>query len=131
MLAYLLPLIPLWAIPFSLMGWVMMGRSGSGETPRQMRQALNQLPPKLAKHRAKLTLHVDVCDTIRQLPLPVPVMHGKRDRLLSHRTISRFLDLRPDAQIVLVDGYHMILETHPKPIAKAIEDFVSILPSTR
>ncbi|WP_414471462.1 alpha/beta fold hydrolase [Microvirga sp. M2] len=127
----LLPLIPLRAIPYDLLGWLMMGNKGSSDVPRRMRAALKQLPSRLAKHRVTLALDGDVSKIISRLPQPILIIHGTKDRLLPRGHISRFLSLRPDAQVVLLDGYHMILETHPGPVARAIEAFVECLSAPR
>ncbi|WP_262027198.1 alpha/beta fold hydrolase [Microvirga sp. Mcv34] len=125
----LLDLIPLRAIPFGLVTWLMMGGSKDGDVARQMRQCLNLLPDRLVKHRAKLALQIDVRETIKRLRQPVLVIHGKRDRLLPHWYAGRFRDLRPDANVVLIDGYHMILETNPDQVAEALGIFADNLPS--
>ena len=92
------------------------------------RAALRLLPEQAAKRRAKLALEVDVRETIRRLPQPVLVVHGKRDWLLSRNQVRRFLNLRPDAKVAVIDGSHMILETHPQQVAQALESFIDGLP---
>lgn len=124
----LLDYVPLQAIPFGLVGWVMMGRSGANDVPHRMRQALRHLPERIAKHRAKLALAIDVRETIERLRQPVLVVHGTRDRLLPRGYIQRFRDLRLDARVVMIDGYHMILETHPEQVADALGTFIDDLP---
>ncbi|EIM28492.1 alpha/beta fold hydrolase [Microvirga lotononidis] len=124
---HLLPFIPLRAIPFAPISWLLMGQTGSEDIRREMHKALKLLTPKIAKHRAKLALDVDVRQIITGLPQAILVIHGTRDRLLPYRYVRQFQELRPDAQIVPIDGYHMILETHPKPIAKALEVFMESL----
>jgi pimeloyl-ACP methyl ester carboxylesterase len=124
----LLDHIPLRAIPFGLIGWVMMGRSATDGVPLQMRQSLRLLPERLAKHRARLALEIDVRETIKRLRQPVLVVHGKKDRLLPHGYARHFRDLRPDARVAMIDGYHMILETNPEQAAEALGSFVENLP---
>ncbi|WP_243368082.1 alpha/beta fold hydrolase [Microvirga solisilvae] len=125
---YLLPFIPFRAIPYDLVGWIMMGSKGKSDIPRRMRMALKQLPSKVAKHRAKLPLEVDVSRTVSRLPQPILVIHGRKDRLITQAHVFRFLKLRPDAHVAWIDGHHMILETHPEPIARSIEAFIEALP---
>ncbi|WP_114947118.1 alpha/beta fold hydrolase [Microvirga calopogonii] len=125
--ATLLDYVPLRAIPFGLVSWVMMGRSRNGDVTRQMRQCLSLLPDRLVKHRARLALQIDVRETIKRLRQPVLVVHGKRDRLLPLWYVERFRDLRPDAHVVTIDGYHMILETNPEQVAEALGTFADCL----
>ena len=127
--ARLLDYVPLRAVPFGLIAWALMGGGGAGDVSGQLRTALRLLPEQAAKRRAKLALGVDVRETIRRLPQPVLVVHGKRDRLLPGDQVSGFLNLRPDAQVAVIVGYHMILETHPEQVAWALAMFIDSLPS--
>jgi len=125
----LLPFIPLRAIPFALIGFAIMGRRGSGDIPRRTQAALKRLPARLIKHRAKLTLEVDVSETISRLSQPILVIHGRNDRFVPQGHVRHFLRLRPDTQVVMIDGAHMILETHPAQVAEAIEAFIERISS--
>lgn len=123
----LLDYIPLRAIPFALIRWVMIGPSGADDVSRQMRQTLRLLPERLIKHRAKLALEIDVGETIERLRQPVLVVHGTKDRLLPYWYIRRFWKLRPNARVAMIDGSHMILETNPKQVAEALSTFIDDL----
>jgi len=123
----LLDHVPFRAIPFALISWAMIGWRGAGDVPRQMREILKLLPERLVKHRARLALGIDVRETIKRLPQPVLVVHGRNDRLLPRWHVRRFWDLRPDARVAMIDGSHMILETAPEQVAEALETFIDNL----
>jgi pimeloyl-[acyl-carrier protein] methyl ester esterase len=129
MLARLLDPLPLRAIPMGLLTWILMGSAGAGDLARQMRVALALMPERVVKRRARLALAIDVRETVRRLLQPILIVHGRQDRLVPFRIVRRFRKLRPDAQVVAVHGPHMILETHPEPVARALAAFIDLLGS--
>lgn len=124
---HLLPFIPFRATPFWLIRWMLLGSDGPEDISDRMRMAMKLLPEKVAKRRVRLTLEIDVREIISHLPQPVLVVHGTKDRLVPYRYARQFLKARPNAQELSIDGSHMILETHPKEVAKAIETFIDSL----
>jgi len=106
----------------------MIGPNGAEDIADRMRETLRLMPEALVKHRVRLALEIDVRQTIRRLPPPLLIVHGKKDRLLPPWFVRRFLALRSDARVAMIDGSHMILETNPEQVAEALTAFIQDIP---
>jgi pimeloyl-ACP methyl ester carboxylesterase len=59
--------------------------------------------------------------------LPILLVRGARSPVVSDADAGRFVEHRPDAQVVLVDGAsHSVQSSHPLELAKLIREFVGI-----
>ena len=94
-----------------------------GDVRRLLHAAIAAVPDPVMTARAMAALSCDVRAELAAVECPVLSMEAKRDRLiLGHcgRDIAR---VKPGRRRVVVDGPHMILETHVRECVQVIDGF--------
>ncbi|MBM6596105.1 alpha/beta fold hydrolase [Microvirga pudoricolor] len=119
--------VPFRHLPMRLISWAMKGKDETLSLRDKLAESLRQAPEPLLKHRIRLALAVDVRDLLTRLPVPMLVVHGRKDRIVWPWQTRVFRKARPDCRIVSLDGPHMLLEAKPGEVASAIRSFIADL----
>jgi pimeloyl-ACP methyl ester carboxylesterase len=90
-----------------------------------MRAARRGVSPPVAALRARETMRVNVEAELRACPVPVLCLAGARDTLVPAHNLARIRHLRPDAEVVVLETAHMVLQTAPREAARAIGEFAA------
>ena len=73
--------------------------------------------------RVQAVLDVNVRDELKSCQVPVLYIAGSKDWLVGKKCIDVIWLCRPDVEIKVINGVHMILQTNPKEAAEAILEF--------
>ena len=96
---------------------------------KEMRQWIHKSMPRLNRNvlaaRIMSVLEVNVREELKSLKVPVLYLAGARDWLVDRRSLDAVWLCRPDVEIKVIDGVHMILQTNARDSAKAILEFIS------
>ncbi len=92
-------------------------------TPERQRAGL-----KRVRHALKVHLADALEDVVPQVPVPVLVLHGDRDRLCTEEWARELADLAPDGRFVPVPGAHSFVWTAPGAWSAPIEDLARRVP---
>jgi len=65
-----------------------------------------------------------VREELKNLEAPVLYIAGSRDWLVTRKSIDVIWLCRPDVQIRVLAGVHMVLQTQPEGAAEVIREFV-------
>ena len=88
-----------------------------------LRLCMPRLRREVISARVQAVLEVNVREELKVLQAPVLYIAGARDWLVGKKCIDVIWLCRPDVEIRVIDGVHMILQTNPHDSAKAIIDF--------
>ena len=73
--------------------------------------------------RVQAVLDVNVREELKHLKAPVLYIAGSGDWLVGKKCIDAVWLCRPDVEICVLDGVHMILQTRPVEAAEIILEF--------
>jgi pimeloyl-ACP methyl ester carboxylesterase len=109
--------------PFILAKALLAGYS----SPRIMsllRKAHAQVSPKVMAARARAILGVDVESALKAVKVPIFFLGGADDKVSPARNLHDIVRARPDVQVSLVPGPHLILQIKPEESAVLISNIM-------
>lgn len=127
MLRWARPLIsqvPIKSLPRWLRTLIMWNSADSQRAPPQRDRASAGVPARVLRHRMASLLGADERKRLASLRLPTLVIRGLRDRIVPPAATRRILAAAPQAQLVEIDGPHLLLQTCPRECAAAVAGFL-------
>lgn len=91
---------------------------------RDVTKVVDALPTSTLKQRVKSALTVDLRGALDDVDLPFLVLQGGQDRLIDPScagTIKRYYE---EAELVLLDGPHFLLQCEPQACSQVIVPFI-------
>ena len=104
---------------------ILLGGKASRELTSLFCQALAGVQPEVLAARAKAVLALDATTELRTCPVPLLVIQAGNDRLIYRRNTDRMRTLRPDANFIVIDGPHLILQCAALKAVDEIGGFVT------
>ena len=101
----------------------LMGRKCDVKTRVWIQKNMPGIKRKVLASRILSLLEVNVREELKGCQVPVLYIAGARDWLIGKKCIETIWLCRPDVEIKVIDGVHMILQTNAHDSAKAIIDF--------
>lgn len=101
----------------------LIGRKCDVKTRRWIYNNLPRMKKEVLASRILSVLEVNVREELKGCRVPVLYIAGARDWLIGKKCIETIWLCRPDVEIKVIDGVHMILQTNAHDSAKAIIDF--------
>jgi pimeloyl-[acyl-carrier protein] methyl ester esterase len=122
----LLAFAPLFAIPVPkfVLRFFLLGNRGSPSLAESARSALRRLPPSVVARRVRQVFQTDERKAARTLSKPILYLRGVGDNLVSESSWKELHMIRPDAEIVRIQGPHMLLQVSPAECWQAILSFL-------
>ncbi len=120
-----LAIAPLFGIPLPkfLIRSVLLSRQASPILLENTHRAIRSIPASVIAGRIRQVLRTDEQTTVRALGKPILYLRGLSDCLVSENNWKHLQRIRPDAQIIRINGPHMLLQTSPNECWKAIVTF--------
>jgi pimeloyl-[acyl-carrier protein] methyl ester esterase len=115
------PMLDMRPRPFIIEG--LLGKDCPEKTKRWVRDTLPRLNRNVLAARIKAVLEVNVREELRNCQVPVLYIAGSRDWLVGKKCLDAVWLCRPDVEIKVLEGVHMILQTKPEEAAAAINEF--------
>jgi pimeloyl-[acyl-carrier protein] methyl ester esterase len=106
---------------------IVLGTKAPDELKSLFVQALADVQPEVLAARAKAVFAVDVMAELRKCPVPILVIQAGNDRLIYRKNSEQIRNLRPDADIVVINGPHMTLQCAVVEAVREIRRFVEKL----
>lgn len=103
---------------------ILLGARASGELKSLFVQALTEVLPEVLAARAKAVCGVDASAELRHCPVPILVIQPGNDRIVFRKCFDQIRYLRPDADVAVIDGPHLILQCAAVEAAGEIRRFV-------
>jgi pimeloyl-ACP methyl ester carboxylesterase len=120
---YLAPLLPF--MPAGLAGAIMVSGSHAPDSILgRLRSAINSVRPGVLVNRAHSALTCDVLDDLRRLNVHVLYLQAAHDRLVNPVCLEEMLRVKPDIEVALLNGAHILLQLMPRQSAEVVTSFV-------
>jgi len=115
---------PLKSLPRWLRAPLMWGSLAAERAPAQLNRAMAAVSADVVRHRIAALLAVDASAALARIRLPVLVLQAGHDLVVPHSATRWILETAPHAQLVEIDGPHLLLQTRPEECAAAVIPFV-------
>jgi pimeloyl-[acyl-carrier protein] methyl ester esterase len=112
-------------MPAPLVRHFLAGTDAPEPLVREVQRAVAAVPSDVLAHRSAEALRVDARGALAGVAVPILFLAPTRDRLVRRDAHEDVLAGRPDAEIALVDGPHMILQRCPHACLARIEEFLA------
>ena len=109
--------------PLLLMSFVLLGRHGWGRLGRMLRAAVRSVSPVALAARARAVAGVDVTAELRNCPVPVLYLRAAEDWVVRPGCWELVRSVRPDAEMAMLRGPHLILQVAPAESAAVLASF--------
>lgn len=111
---------PLWIV-----SWVLLGRHGFGRLGRMLRAAVRTVSPVALAARAEAVASVDVTAELRGCSVPILYLRATKDMVVRPGCSKLVQSVRPDAEVRVLPGPHLILQVSPSSSANVLHEFCS------
>jgi pimeloyl-ACP methyl ester carboxylesterase len=119
----LAPLLPF--VPAGVAGAIMVsGRHASQSTLGRLRAAINSVSPAVFVDRVHFVLACNVLEELRRIEVPVLYMQATHDRLVNPVCLEEMRQAKPEMEVVVLDGPHVLLQLMPQQSAEVVTGFV-------
>jgi pimeloyl-ACP methyl ester carboxylesterase len=116
-------LIDVGRLPAALIEALLLGSDRTPGVRERLARILPTITPATMRARTSAVLRIDKRDRLAAVLCPILCIAATKDLLLGSRGLRDIRAVRPDSQVALIDGPHMLLETRPEAVAAAIDDF--------
>ena len=119
---YLAPILPL--IPAGVAGAIMVSGSHAPHSILgRLRSAINSVGPAVLVDRVHSVLACDVLDDLRCVNVPILYMQAAHDRLVNPVCLEEMRRVKPETEVVVLNGAHVLLQLMPRQSAEVVADF--------
>jgi pimeloyl-ACP methyl ester carboxylesterase len=119
--------LPVKSLPRWVRAPLMWGSLSPGRAPSQMERAMSGVSASVIRHRIAALLAVDERPSLSRVHVPTLVLRAGRDRVISRAATRWITKTATSAQLIEVDGPHLLLQTRPEECAGAVVAFVHTL----
>jgi pimeloyl-ACP methyl ester carboxylesterase len=106
---------------------------GADAPPRllaSLRAAVSSVKPDVLSARLRAVLACDVRKAAGQIQVPILYIRADQDRLVSFGSMEELRQVRPQMEVTVVEGPHLLLQREPQRTAEVVAKFVrSAIPS--
>lgn len=102
---------------------LMLGKYGTPELRTSLHRLASSLPREVLKLRAIEALRVDKREQFRAIVCPTLYLRGRADRIIRKKCLDEIIAIQPATTVRTFDAPHMLLQTHAREAADAINLF--------
>jgi pimeloyl-ACP methyl ester carboxylesterase len=111
-------------MPAPVIRHFMAGPDAPDAVVEEVQRAVAAVSAAVLAHRSAEALRVDVREALARVDAPILFLAPARDRLIRTDACADVLAVRPDAEVVRLEGPHMILQRCPHASLARIEEFL-------
>ncbi len=116
--------LPVGLAPDRALGWALLGRFANDALRTLLAQAVGQVALATLRARLLAVLDVDVSSQLKAMQVPCLYLRALQDRLVPAGAAALIVQLRPETEVVAIDGPHCLLQAVPEQTALAVAAFV-------
>jgi len=109
--------------PAALIRGLLTGWDAPAPLVDEVRDAVASVAPAAMAARLRAVLTVDLRDGLKAVAVPVLYLAGRRDRLVGKWAMNQVCAACPDAQAVVLDAAHLVLQRRPAEAAAVLTAF--------
>ena len=120
---YLAPCLPF--APPGVAGAIMVSGSYAPDSILgRLRSAINSVPPAVLVDRIQSVLACDVLDDLHCVNAPILYMQAAYDRLVHPVCLEEMRRVKPEIEVAVLNGPHILLQLMPRQSANVVTEFV-------
>jgi pimeloyl-[acyl-carrier protein] methyl ester esterase len=119
--------LPVKALPRWLRAPLLWGSARPARAPASAHRASAAVASPVLQHRIAALLNVDESHALARIALPILVLHGRLDRLVPLAAAQWVVNVAPHAQLITIEGPHLLLQTRPQECAAHVARFLGIV----
>lgn len=101
-----------------------LGPGAPSDLVAGFKQVVGAVRPEILATRLRDILEVDVRQELKSGPYPLLCIAASNDRLVPQRIYRAMAELRPDMELVTIEGPHCLLQRNPSVAAERISEFL-------
>jgi pimeloyl-ACP methyl ester carboxylesterase len=109
--------------PLGLISWALLGRHRRGLLGRLLGEAVLSVSGAAMAARVQAVAGVDVTAELRACPVPVLYLRASEDWVVRPRCWRLVKAERPDAEVAVLSGPHLVLQAAPSEAATVLVSF--------
>jgi pimeloyl-ACP methyl ester carboxylesterase len=117
--------LPVKSLPRWLRAPLMWGSLSPERAPSQMERAMSGVSAAAVRRRIAALLAVDETVALQRVAAPTLLLQARGDRVIPKTATNRILKFLPQAELVEIDGPHLLLQTRPRECAAAVLRFLN------
>jgi pimeloyl-ACP methyl ester carboxylesterase len=90
----------------------------------RVRAAIASVKPRVLMDRVRGVVACNALNDLRRVEVPVLSMQARYDRLVNAVCLEEMRQVKPEIEVVVLDGSHMLLQQMPRQTAEIVVDFV-------
>ncbi len=119
--------LPIKSLPRWLRAPLLWGSAKPGRAPARADRASAGVSAPVLQHRIAAVLTVDESLALARIALPILVLRARSDRLVPRAAAQWIVRIARHAQLIAVDGPHLLLQTRPRECAAHVMRFLGTL----
>ena len=100
------------------------GSMDPGSALARMRAAIAAVEPEIMMDRVRSVVECNALEELRKIKVPVLYLQATRDFLVNPVCLEEMRRVKPEIEVVVMDGPHVILQLMPRQAAEIIAGFV-------
>jgi len=105
----------------------MWGSTTAARAPRQAERAIATVAGAVVRRRIAALLTVDASDPLGRIQVPALIVYARSDRIVPYAATAWLSAHLPKAEVVPIDGPHLLLQAKPQECAAAVAEFIGTL----
>jgi pimeloyl-[acyl-carrier protein] methyl ester esterase len=114
-------------IPNAVIRFALLGKLGSNRQLDELKKALRSVKPAVLSKRLREISCCDVRAHVSQISVPTLYIQATGDRLINANSALEMKTLKPEMQMIRIEGPHLILQTQPELASLAVNEFVQLV----
>ncbi|MEO1035558.1 MAG: hypothetical protein AAFX44_08360 [Pseudomonadota bacterium] len=125
-LAAIKPILPVSPVKGALADFAAQYLLGadSCEQRNAVRDSLNKVRAEVIRKRAREVIDIDVTTDLESVSAPILYLQAAQDRLVPIGCAQYIREVAPSAEILRIDGPHLLLQTEPEHSRDAVVGFL-------
>lgn len=103
---------------------MLWGSTAPEELKERIRIAIASVRPKVLMNRVQSVVACNVLGDLREVKVPMLFMQAKHDGLVNAECADEIRRAKPEIDLRILDGSHMLLQQMPHRTAEIVADFV-------
>ena len=102
----------------------VFGSTAPERLQSSLRDAVASVRPRVLMDRVQTVVACDALEQLRAVKVPILYMQSRYDRLVNVACLEDILRVKPEIEVVVLDGSHLLLQQMPRETAEIVADFV-------
>jgi pimeloyl-[acyl-carrier protein] methyl ester esterase len=119
--------LPVKGLPLWIRAPFMLGAWSASRSPPEVERADAAVSAAVVRHRLAAVLAVDETSALARVRLPTLVLRASEDHVVPRSASEQILRTLPAAELVEIEGPHLLLLTRPTVSATAVTRFLETL----